>query len=271
MALLLLLASAVTAWNGDSDVAETPPAGWTSWNTAGCRHLTEDYITATIDTLAASPLLALGFDRVGIDDCWQSCGAGVNGSFHSPQGTPLINHTEFPDMRGLVLHGITNKVAVGFYVNNCNCKEDTFTDQHFISSVYTHTTAYVHQMGFGGLKLDGCSQFRDTHLWASSINGTGREIMVEDCHNMGGPKVVSNITGELDCPMHMWRTGNDITPGSWESFLLILHNSRSSWRTSRSSPNQTAGRILTLCKLARSAHLKRTVPISAHGAFRPLL
>lgn len=39
---------------------------------------------------------------------------------------------------------------------------------------------------------------------------------------MGGPKVLDNQTGELDCPMHIYRTGNDITPGSWESFLTNL-------------------------------------------------
>ena len=107
-----------------------------------------------------------------------------------------------------------------FYVNNCNCAENTFTDPTFIASVYRGTTAYVEEIGFGGLKLDSCSQFRDTHLWAFSANSTGRDIMIEDCHNMGGPRVISNETGELDCPMHIWRTGNDITPGSWDSFLL---------------------------------------------------
>eukprot|EP00729_Bicosta_minor_P024314 gene24314-13868_t len=91
--------------------------------------------------------------------------------------------------------------------------------------------------GFGGLKLDGCSEFRDTHRWfnlsqtvveplAGSVGPTSRprhrHVMVEDCHNMGGPKVLDNQTGELDCPMHIYRTGNDITPGSWESFLTNL-------------------------------------------------
>ena len=35
----------------------------------------------------------------GLDDFWQACGTGVNGSFHSVNGTPLINLTRFPDSK----------------------------------------------------------------------------------------------------------------------------------------------------------------------------
>lgn len=220
--LLLLMwgASSTTAWNGESNVAAEPPRGWTSWNTAGCRRLSQNYVASTVDALAASPLLRLGFNRVGIDDCWQSCGEGVNGSFHSADGAPLVNRTEFPDMHALVQRGVEKKIAVGFYVNNCNCAENKFSDPGFIASVYSSTVAYVSELGFGGLKLDSCSQFRDTHLWAATAAKQTPDIMVEDCHNKGGPTVLNHTTGELDCPMHIWRTGNDITPGSWDSFLL---------------------------------------------------
>ena len=118
MAVLLLSllaagkASASTPESGHG-IASVPPAGWTSWNTAGCRRLTQGYIADTIEALAASPLLELGFNRVGIDDCWQTCGAGVNGSFHSRDGAPLINHTEFPDMRALVQRGRAKNIDVG--------------------------------------------------------------------------------------------------------------------------------------------------------------
>ena len=113
--LLSLLAGTPSAGTPESErgIASVPPAGWTSWNTAGCRRLTQGYIADTIEALAASPLLELGFNRVGIDDCWQACGTGVNGSFHRRDGAPLINHTEFPDMRALVKRGQAKKVEVG--------------------------------------------------------------------------------------------------------------------------------------------------------------
>ena len=39
----------------------------------------------------------LSDDHIGIDDGWQACGAGVDGSFHSASGEVLINETLFPD------------------------------------------------------------------------------------------------------------------------------------------------------------------------------
>ena len=35
----------------------------------------------TVDGKPTS-LLDLGYNRIGLDDSWQECGAGVNGSFH---------------------------------------------------------------------------------------------------------------------------------------------------------------------------------------------
>ena len=43
-------------------------------------------------------LLELGYNRIGLDDAWQACGKGVNGSFHDAHGTPLIRPDRFPDM-----------------------------------------------------------------------------------------------------------------------------------------------------------------------------
>ncbi len=47
-------------------------------------------------------LADLGYVRVGEDDGWELCGAGVNGSFHDANGHALINSTKFPDIKGLV-------------------------------------------------------------------------------------------------------------------------------------------------------------------------
>ena len=52
-------------------------------------------------------------------------------------------------------------------------------------------------------------------------------VLIENCHNTGsgaagGPTVMDNATGELDCPYHIYRTGSDIIAGSWASFLTNL-------------------------------------------------
>jgi hypothetical protein len=37
-------------------------------------------------------LLELGYANCGLDDGWQQCGAGVNGSFHDKTGAPIVNN-----------------------------------------------------------------------------------------------------------------------------------------------------------------------------------
>ena len=51
----------------------------------------------TVDGVPTS-LLDLGYDYAGLDDGWQSCGAGINGSFHTKDGTPIVNTTKFPSL-----------------------------------------------------------------------------------------------------------------------------------------------------------------------------
>ena len=36
-----------------------------------------------------------------MDDGWQACGTGINGSFHDASGAPLFNKTLFPDVKGM--------------------------------------------------------------------------------------------------------------------------------------------------------------------------
>ena len=85
----------------------TPPAGWRSWNQMGgdiSQALMTDMMTAMADrsrTVQGKPtsLIDLGYNRIGMDDNWQACGAGVNGSFHDASGNPIFNATRFPDVR----------------------------------------------------------------------------------------------------------------------------------------------------------------------------
>jgi hypothetical protein len=60
----------------------------------------------------------LGYVHIGLDDFWQKCGAGVNGSFHDKQGRPLIDKTKFPNMKGMVAYGTSLGLLPGWYLNN---------------------------------------------------------------------------------------------------------------------------------------------------------
>jgi hypothetical protein len=65
----------------------------------------------------------VGFCSVGVDEGWEMCGAGVNGTQHDAQGLPTINSTRFPSMKGMVDYGHANGLKVGWYENGCKCKE----------------------------------------------------------------------------------------------------------------------------------------------------
>ena len=53
---------------------------------------------------------------VGLDDNWQACGAGVDGSFFDANGNPLINTATFPDMKGMVQYAHSRGLNAGFYM-----------------------------------------------------------------------------------------------------------------------------------------------------------
>ena len=75
-------------------------------------------MTAVAEPFGTEPsLLALGYDHIGIDDGWQACGAGVDGSFHSATGEVLINETLFPDM--LKMTRFAHQKKVGCYWPMC--------------------------------------------------------------------------------------------------------------------------------------------------------
>jgi hypothetical protein len=63
--------------------------GWRSWN---CYHadISQEKMTtaanAFVDTSRGLSLKEVGFVNVGLDDYYQACGTGANGSFHNASG-----------------------------------------------------------------------------------------------------------------------------------------------------------------------------------------
>ena len=109
-------------WNG---LAKTPPLAWRSWN-AFHANINQDTFTTAIDAIlkkltvaghdAPVSLYDLGFTSVGIDEGWEGCGAGVNGTQHYVNGTPAVNN-KFPDLASLVKYAHDRKVEIGWYQN----------------------------------------------------------------------------------------------------------------------------------------------------------
>jgi alpha-galactosidase len=53
--------------------------------------------------------------RVGVDDGWEACGDGVNGSFHDASGTALVNSSRFSDVKVLADHAHSRGIKLDWY------------------------------------------------------------------------------------------------------------------------------------------------------------
>eukprot|EP01061_Rhynchopus_euleeides_P036024 TRINITY_DN606_c0_g1_i4.p2 TRINITY_DN606_c0_g1~~TRINITY_DN606_c0_g1_i4.p2 ORF type:complete len:413 (+),score=166.13 TRINITY_DN606_c0_g1_i4:47-1285(+) len=225
---LLLLAS--TAHAIDNGYGMLPPMGWRSWNCYG-KHVNQSLMEAVIDKMSdrsrtvdgvPTSLVDLGYISMGLDDNWQACGDGVNGSFHDASGVPLVNTDTFPDMKAMTAHGHAKGMKVGWYANNCICKEKHFTDDSYIAAHMQETAKAAADFGFDGIKLDDCGQFLNLTWWAQLLNETGRPMEIENCH--WGRTVPGQTTGDgpcdgdsgiSDCPYNFYRTSYDIYPNWW--------------------------------------------------------
>ena len=122
-------------------------------------------------------LADLGYATAGLDDAWQACGTGVDGSFHDRQGAPLVNTTKFPDMGAMVKKAHALGLKSGFYINNCICGENMWRgNASWEQVVYEGTVKAIVDWGFDGVKVDGCSQFANMSKWAELFNASGEHI-----------------------------------------------------------------------------------------------
>ena len=231
-------------------------AGWRSWN---CFHnsVTQAKMEAVMDAMVGiqpggggGSLRSLGYESVGLDDMWQACGKGFNGSFHDSAGSPLWNNVTFPDPVSMVAKAHSLKLKAGWCewrlecslcvsltppracvshgaafaadMNNCDCMEAGL-DAAFAEKIYEQSVKMLASQKWDGVKLDGCSQFHNTTKWASLMEATGRPITVENCGNTHPPTAVPDPSWGHDgqCPYNWFRSSTDINP-SWASIMNNL-------------------------------------------------
>lgn len=113
-------------------------------------------------------LLSLGFHRVGLDDAWQACGTGYNGTFHDANGKPLVNLTRFPNMKDMTALGHSLGLKVEWYLNNCDCAEHGFAPSMAAKHYQGDVDALV-SYGYDGAKFDACGQFNNLSTWVRVI------------------------------------------------------------------------------------------------------
>ena len=234
----------------DNGYAVSPPMGWRSWNCFAL-NVNQSLMEDTIRAMAKKrkgvvSLLDLGYETVGLDDGWQKCGAGVFGGFHDSRGYPIVDKEKFPDMRGMTDLAHSLGIRVGWYHNNCYCKElsckyqapPCWQGEANISKHYEGDVKALIDFNFDGVKLDGCGQFRNLTRWADMLNATGRKMVIENCHGppfptwpndtttpsfLDGPCVGDSPISE--CPYSLYRTSSDIT-SNFESVYSNLLSTR---------------------------------------------
>ena len=104
IALLALLAAAVSARAAKNGLSLTPPLGWSSWNAYGCT-VNEDRVRAAADEMSAR-FAAAGYKYVNIDDCWAATTRDLTGRLQAnlssfPSGIQAL--ADYAHERGLFL------------------------------------------------------------------------------------------------------------------------------------------------------------------------
>ncbi len=102
-------------------------------------------------------------------------------------------------VRSIQRHGL----KVGFYLNKCICQEQGKAQLWPGTAHYSGDVNATVAFGFDSVKLDGCGDFRDLHLWYKLFSAQ-RPVMIENCH-WG-----ADLPTVRDCPFHMFRTSGDI-------------------------------------------------------------
>jgi alpha-galactosidase len=227
----------------DNGLGLLPPMGWRDWTAMGGtinQQIMEDAMTAMqVQRRCAGSgdrsFVDLGYTHVGLDDAWQKCGAGVNGSFHDANGKPIVDTDRFPDMKAMVSFGTQHGIQVGWYGNNCKCSEfQLLTDPAFLDKCLVGTVSALVEYNFTALKLDGCGPHRNLTRWAEAINASGHATLVEDCHwggtvplgLGGGPGDDGNCNGTKmpsECPYNFYRSSGD-TINTYERVWANVHS-----------------------------------------------
>ena len=210
-------------WN---NLSRTPQLGWRSWNAFGNR-ITQEMMLAAADALVAKnrtvkgiygnvSLCGIGYCDIGVDEGWEGCGAGVNGTQHDSDGTPTID-SDFPDTKKMVDEIHAKGLKAGWYLNGCKCGERS---EHTIN--YEGDVRSLAAFGFDDVKIDGCGAQRNMTLYAELMRETGKAFTIENCHWGRCTDSDDSSCPTLDwCPFNSYRTSGDINAGS-ESWFQNL-------------------------------------------------
>jgi alpha-galactosidase len=183
-----------------SQLAQTPPTGWNSWNKFAC-NVSEQLIRETADAMVSTGMKAAGYQYVNIDDCWQVS--------RDAQGTIVADSKRFPSgIKALADYVHSKGLKLGVYTDagRLTCQKRPGSYEHELQDAKTYAS-----WGVDYVKIDWChaegldpevqyAKFRD------ALAQAGRPI-VFSIFNWGvkAPWTWGPATGNL------WRTTGDIS------------------------------------------------------------
>jgi alpha-galactosidase len=182
-----------------SQLAQTPPMGWNSWNKFAC-DVSEQLIRETADAMVSTGMQAAGYQYVNIDDCWQVS--------RDAQGTIVADPKRFPSgIKALADYVHSKGLKLGVYTDagRLTCQKRPGSYEHELQDAKTYAS-----WGVDYVKIDWChaegldpqvqyAKFRD------ALAQSGRPIVFSICNwGVKAPWSWGPATGNL------WRTTGDI-------------------------------------------------------------
>ncbi len=180
----------------NTQLARTPPMGWSSWNHFACE-VSDVIIRAQADAMVTTGMKAAGYTYVNIDDCWEGK--------RDAQGF-IQGNGKFPDMKALADYVHSRGLKVGIYsspgATTCEYYEGSLGHEEQDAQTYA-------AWRFDYLKYDWCytqgDQIEANKKMYEAVRKTGRPMVFSLSGNSGrvwtwGASVGANL----------WRTTDDM-------------------------------------------------------------
>ncbi|XP_048245904.1 alpha-N-acetylgalactosaminidase-like [Haliotis rufescens] len=228
LGLLVLLAAVLGVSRAlNNGLALTPPMGFLNWERFRCNTdcvndpdncISEKLFMKMADIIAEEGYRELGYEYIGIDDCWPSKSRDADGNLVAdPERFPngILGLSRYVHSRGLKLgiyEDVGTKTCAGYPGSQDYTKQDAETFAKWELDL---------------LKFDGCNT--DTNrsaihfpLMSQSLNATGRPILYT-CEWWSGDQTQHSHYTRNSEYCNSWRTFNDIQD-SWPSVLGIIQH-----------------------------------------------
>jgi alpha-galactosidase len=209
--------------NSNSNLALTPPMGWSSWNTFK-KNPTEEVIKQIADAMVNTGLKDAGYTYINIDDFW-SPGRKENGQI-------IVDTTKFPNGMKFLADYIHSKgLKAGIYTNiGLKANYETLASGGYyeqdIKTFADWNYDYVKvDVNFAPIRTEEFYKKEFTDIY-NAIKKTGRPMFFNICNQGGG-----SYQDWAPSIANSWRVGGDIDHSpkgattQWAGFIYELDRS----------------------------------------------